>query len=110
MRFSAVVAVALLAATGPAVALPIGTEFGIAARALQNRRSADMVESFYARDEDDMLLSRREPVNLNRLRIGVVANRYKRSPFVVFSKAAANIPACHTGFAFCGRSIEDELD
>jgi len=110
MRFSSVVAVALLAAAGPAVALPISNEFGLAARALQNRRSPDMVESLYTRDEDDMMLSRREPVNLNRLRIGVVAHNSKRSPFVIFSKAAANIPACHTGLAFCGRSIEDELD
>ncbi|KZT71879.1 hypothetical protein DAEQUDRAFT_723488 [Daedalea quercina L-15889] len=112
MRSSAVVAVVLVAAVAPAIALPIN-EFGIAARASQYRRSPDLVESIYARDEDETMLYRRQPNTLNRLRIGVPVNRNARrspEPFVIFSKDAANIPACHSGFAFCGRSIEDGLD
>lgn len=74
------------------------------------RRSPDMVDSIYARDEDETMLYRRqvvlplpftnmlthhcsEPVNLSKLRIGVPVHRFDRrapepEPFVIFSKAS----------------------
>ncbi|EPS95670.1 hypothetical protein FOMPIDRAFT_1025708 [Fomitopsis schrenkii] len=116
MRTSVVVAIALASAAAPALALPIN-EFGIAARASRYRRSPDMVDSIYARDEDETMLHRREPVNLSRLRIGVPVHNFRKrapepEPFVIFSQASANIPACRNGLSFCGRSLdlEDELD
>ena len=74
------------------------------------RRSPDMVDSIYAREEDETMLYRRqvipplpsskprtrhssEPVNLSKLRIGVPVHRFDRrapepEPFVIFSKAS----------------------
>ncbi|KAI0732702.1 hypothetical protein C8Q72DRAFT_816577 [Fomitopsis betulina] len=116
MRVSVVVVITIASAVAPVFALPIN-EYGIAARASQYRRSPDMVDSIYARDEDETLLYRREPMNLNRLRIGVPVRSIRKrapqpEPFVIFSKASMNIPACRNGLSFCGRSLdlEDELD
>ncbi|KAH9833272.1 uncharacterized protein C8Q71DRAFT_774844 [Rhodofomes roseus] len=109
MRSSVVVIAALAATIAPALGLPIN-EFGIAARASQYRRSPDLVDSMYARDEDETFLYRREPFDLRKARIGVVVHKRSPEPYVIFNKDAPIPPACRSGVTHCLRALEDELD